>query len=938
MEPGVPFPLLAGVELLAAAAVLGLVGVACARRAWSSWWPALVLGGLLLVVAEAVTALPVGARWGSELLWTRALGFALVGVGLWPARGRGHGPPAIRQSDSEGVPGPEWGRGPWVSGAPLSVVVPLGGSVSAATAAVVSGLAATLVAVHVMRGGAGGRRLPGAMLAGGLFLMAASCALTPLAAESSVAALAELALRASGALVLFGLFAVLARFSVLGKVAGTIVAVGLAVNVAAVSIISAAVESSFAQSQAGQAQAVASGRLRALLADLGQTQRAAELVAQCPSEGLGCNHVLPLAEPDSAPVAALVLRDGRVRRLNGPALPAEKAAELVAEPRVQEVLAGPRDAPVPGVGDLVQLTSGGPQLALLSVAPVPADPSAQDAVAGLWLVPLDAEVLTAAARLTGGFDLSLLLGGSVVASSLQPGDASSLERVAGQSGGLAPSSGHPVGQTILATGEDPLVHLTPLPLPDGRTVAVLAVSLDAGAALAAERAALTRVVVVALGLTLTLAGAGIVLGRQLVKPVRRLTTAAARVSAGDLDTRSGVAGHDEVGSLAHAFDAMTASLADLTAGLRTSVEREFRIRTHLETVLKSLSDGVLVVDEAAVVTQVNPAALVILGVVDERLVRGRPLWAVGPLRNLDLPVAGLGEGEVARGDGTTVPVVVAAAPLAGGGGRVLVLRDQTREREVERLKTEFLSNVSHELRTPLTPIRGYAELLLRKPDLPQEKRVLYAAAVLDACLRLTKVVDLLVDVAALEAGRIQPEPRSLDAGELLQGRLQAWRARSPARAVDLLLLVEPGLPRLSVDPFWLGRALDELFDNAVKHTIPGTPVTLAAELRGADRVALIVSDTGPGIASGDQGRMLGSFEQADGSTTRTAGGLGLGLAFVHHLCEALGLTMRLESERGWGTAVELLVPADGRADRAGGLRSTRPEHDPRGEEIGAVSR
>ena len=926
MTPGVPFPLLAGVELLVAGAVLGLVCVACTRRAWSRSSPALVLGGLVLVVAEVVTALPVGAGWGSELLWTRALGFALVGAGVWLAGRQGPSaswPPGWRQRPRRERPGPELGHVSWMSGgASLSVVVPLGGGVPPATAATLSGLAATFVAVQLLRTGATGRRLPAGLLAGGLLLLSAACAVTPLAEGSSTAALGVLALPACGALVLFGLFAVLARFSVLGKVAGTIVAVGLAVNIAAVSVISAAVAAGFAQAQTGQAQAVASGRLRTLLVDLEQTQRAAELVAQCPSEGPACNHVLPLAEPDTASVAALVTRDGRVRRLNGPPLPAEEAAELIAQPRVREVLDAPPGTPSPKVGDLVQLTAGDLQLAMLSVAPVPADPSPEGAAAGVWLVPLDTEVLESGARLTGGFDLSVLLAGSVVSTSLDPSSAASLERVVQESGGLDLSSGHasghgsghPTGHTILAAGDDPLVHLTPLPLPDGQTVAVLAVSLDAAAALAPERAALTRVVVVAVALTLALAGAGIVVSRQLVKPVRQLTAAAARVSEGDLEARTGVSGQDEVGSLAHAFDTMTASVSDLTAGLRHSVKQESGLRTHLETVLRSLSDGVVVTDEAGVVTRVNPAALAILGGVDEELVLGRPLWAVGPLRGLDLPEVGQGEGEISRADGTTLPVALAATPLAGGGGRVLVIRDQTREREVERLKTEFLSNVSHELRTPLTPIRGYSDLLLRKRGLPEEKRVLYAAAVLEACLRLTKVVDLLVDVAALEAGRIQPEHRDVDAGALLQGRLETWRTRSPGRADDLRLVVEPGLPRIVVDSFWLGRALDELFDNAVKHTTPGIPVTVAAESWSKDWVALIVRDTGPGIPSGDRSRMLGSFEQADGSTTRTAGGLGLGLAFVHRLCETFGFKMRLESERGWGTVVQLLVPAEQRSE------------------------
>jgi signal transduction histidine kinase/HAMP domain-containing protein len=906
MEPGVPFPLLAGVELLAASAALGLAAASCTRRVWSSLAPLLALGALVLAVTEGVTAVSFGAADSSALLWWRAVGFTLVGIGLWPA---GRQPPP-----------PEWPPQPWgrlrrvlpgapaaVPGVALAVVVPLGGSVPAAAAATVAGLGAALVAVDHARDGSRGRRRPAVLLALGLALAAASCALAPAAVSSYPAAMGVLVLRAAGAVALVGLLALLARYSVLGKVVGVLVVGALTVGVTAVAVVGTVVEASLQQAQREEAEAIASGRVRDLLEDRDQVRRAAELVTLCSQGPVSCQQVLGLTQRGAAaPVAGFVQPDGEVRVVQGFLKPATRAA-LLDSPLVQAVLEAEGGAG-PGVGELVRLEGAEVPLALLGVASA-FEPGAEPGGAGFYLVPIDGTLLQAAADVTGAYELSAVVDGEVVSTSLEPEEAEELQRTVAASGALTGPLG-PRGTLLDASGDSPLVHLQSLVGPEGDPQAVLAVSRAADDALAAERQALTRLVLVALGLTVLLAAAGFVLSRQLVKPVARLTAAAARVSSGDLDTRADVRSHDELGRLAGAFDGMTTSLAGLAGDLRLAADEESRLRQDLETVLASLSDGVVVVREAGQVTRANAAALSLLGADSEADVLGRPVAEVLPLRGFDPLVEDHGEGDLVRPDGATLPVACAAAPLAGGGGRVLVLRDQTRERDVERMKTEFLSNVSHELRTPLTPIRGYADLLLRKPGLPPEQAVLYAAAILDACLRLTKVVDLLVDVAALEAGRVVPELRSVHAGDLLGNRVDGWRRSVPEREADLRLSVDPGLPPLSIDPFWLGRALDELVDNALKHTPPGTPVTLAAEARSGASVALVVRDAGPGIALQDRGRLLDSFEQADASATRSVGGLGLGLAFVRRLSEDFGLQMRLESERGWGTEVTLVVPAD----------------------------
>jgi signal transduction histidine kinase len=234
------------------------------------------------------------------------------------------------------------------------------------------------------------------------------------------------------------------------------------------------------------------------------------------------------------------------------------------------------------------------------------------------------------------------------------------------------------------------------------------------------------------------------------------------------------------------------------------------------------------------------------------------------------------------------------------------------------MKTEFLSNVSHELRTPLTPIRGYAEILQRRPDLPAEKTVLYAGSILESSVRMSRVVDLLVDVASLEAGRVVPQREPVPVGRFLDERLAAWRRREPGR--EFRRRVAARLPDVLVDATWVGKAFDELADNAVKYSTK--PVTFAATLSDDGRhVRLTVRDAGSGIPEDERAKLFTPFEQADGSSTRTVGGLGLGLSFVRRVADDFGLDVVVESTLGKGSAFSLEVPAVAAQRRP---RPTRP--------------
>jgi PAS domain S-box-containing protein len=356
----------------------------------------------------------------------------------------------------------------------------------------------------------------------------------------------------------------------------------------------------------------------------------------------------------------------------------------------------------------------------------------------------------------------------------------------------------------------------------------------------------------------------------------------------------------------------------MTEELRIAAAEQFRLRARLETVLDSMGDGLLAVDPDGVVATSNPAAASLLGRPRDE-VAGLPLRealvghdATG--RSLeDIAWSPQGLAFVERPDGGEVPVAISSAPLRDADGerigRVYVLRDMSFEYQVERMKREFLANVSHELRTPLTPIIGYSELMMKR-DIPGAQSKEFAASILESARRLERIVAMLVDFSAIEAGRLPVVTEPLEVSPVLDEAATAWRRRSEQHRFDID--VASPLPAAQVNPSLFRRMLDELVDNAVKYSPEGGRVRIAATSRnsnGRPMLSIEVSDEGIGIEPDNLTGIFEGFSQVDGSDTRSFGGLGLGLTFVKRLAEAHGGAVSAESAPGRGSTFRFTVPA-----------------------------
>lgn len=415
-------------------------------------------------------------------------------------------------------------------------------------------------------------------------------------------------------------------------------------------------------------------------------------------------------------------------------------------------------------------------------------------------------------------------------------------------------------------------------------------------------------------------------GRRITRPIQSLTQTASAIRSGDLNAQATVSGDDEVGRLGETFNDMTASLFKMTNDLRSAAREEQQLRGRIETIIQSMADGLVATDSDHKVLAFNREAELLTGL-KARHAMGKPVDTV--LRACDangervpLPIFDLAPGSVdniflEKRNGERTPVAVISAILNAEegdvAGGVAVLRDMSREREVERMKSEFLANISHELRTPLTPIKGYAEILGRK-EVPPDKVKKFVGGILEGTARLERIIQLLVDFSAMEAGRLAPRSKPIDLGELVDRLAEAWEAKTPRHTI--VADVSEGLPHVSGDERLLRRSLEEVLDNAVKFSPQGGTIKLEARGAGATTderrqsfVEVTISDEGIGIPPEDLPKIFSDFHQLDGSETRSYGGLGLGLAFVQRILEAHNGSVSVESVLDEGTRLTISVPA-----------------------------
>ncbi|HET9655634.1 MAG TPA: ATP-binding protein [Kineosporiaceae bacterium] len=382
-----------------------------------------------------------------------------------------------------------------------------------------------------------------------------------------------------------------------------------------------------------------------------------------------------------------------------------------------------------------------------------------------------------------------------------------------------------------------------------------------------------------------------------------------------------------VGDLA-VFGSLAASLAGALTQAR-QLARLVEESSKLRSVTDLSSDGILVLDGQGRVMLWNPA-LEVLTEIREDVAVGRPLgellvsrareghvvdaFAVGrALLSPASPHATV-ELHVVRPGGEVRSVSCAHAGRFDECGRlvrdVVIVHDLTREKRVERLKSDFIATVSHELRTPVTPIKGYAEILRQRWDtMSEEKRVKALDVIADRAAHLGRLVEDLLLASKISTDN---EPvHSIVAGSGYLEELAARAAEDFGAERDRLRLVPAAEPvRVECDHTRVVQILTNLLSNALKYSGPGEPVEVAVAVRHMTGT-VTVTDHGRGIPRDQLERVFEKFHRVEDPLVMSTGGSGLGLYIARHLARAMGGDLTVDSTLGQGSSFTLSLQLAG---------------------------
>jgi len=452
------------------------------------------------------------------------------------------------------------------------------------------------------------------------------------------------------------------------------------------------------------------------------------------------------------------------------------------------------------------------------------------------------------------------------------------------------------------------------------------------------------------------------ISKSLTKPIRKLHLGIEIIEHGNLSHKVGIPGRDEISQLSRSFDKMTANIKKLYASVDKKVlqqtqeiinkqkdmenqqkaimniledidEEKENIKTEkdkINTVLQSIGDAVFVVDNRFRIMVFNPAAAVISGYsIEEAL--GKPYDKIlkfiyekdGRVNNAFVKEA-ISSGQtkemanhtiLIRKNGSRVAVADSASPLKDRFGQmsgcVVVFRDVTKEREIDKMKTEFVSLASHQLRTPLSAIKWFLEMLLNgDAGKINGEQTEYLQQAFDSNERMITLVNSLLNISRIEAGRLALDPKPTDFIALSKIIVQELTPSIKARNLNFKFIKPNSLPKVNVDSELISQVIKNLLSNSIKYTPARGQIDYKIEIKGKD-IVFTVKDTGMGIPKNQQYKLFQKFFRADNVAAKDTEGTGLGLYVAKSVVELSGGQIDFESVENKGTTFWFSLPLTG---------------------------
>ena len=418
----------------------------------------------------------------------------------------------------------------------------------------------------------------------------------------------------------------------------------------------------------------------------------------------------------------------------------------------------------------------------------------------------------------------------------------------------------------------------------------------------------------------------LVVSQRIVRPIRQVTGAARAIGRGEFDQEIPVTSSDEVGILAEEFNSMRWNL-------KGAVEKLTEEEKKMTAIVNSIAEGLILVDSDNRVLHINPAAERLLDlsadsidkditeiIQNEELIQifeedQRQILQHKPTDQIPSKNEGINlisEVTLARYNETLVLRIIASPFLNENGlilGTVYLFDDITREKEIDQMKSDFISLVSHELRTPLTSIIGFVSFILDgKAGAINERQRNSLARVQRQSKRLAALINDLLDISRIESGRIQMDQTPISVLEIVTHRIEEIRPQADEKSIQLALTAPESLPDILGDEARMGQVFTNLIGNAIKFTPNNGEVSVKVEADG-NLLHVEVIDTGPGIPPEERQKIFDKFYQLSDISTRQQGGSGLGLSISKSIVEAHGGKLWIDDgNQGKGSNFQFVLP------------------------------
>jgi len=408
------------------------------------------------------------------------------------------------------------------------------------------------------------------------------------------------------------------------------------------------------------------------------------------------------------------------------------------------------------------------------------------------------------------------------------------------------------------------------------------------------------------------------ISKKISDPITQFTKSATQIARGNFSHKVEVNSDDEVGRLAKIFNYMTTELRRLD---EMNLNKIITEKHKTETIIKNIADGVVVTDPENKILVLNSVAELWFEL-DEKDVIYNPIQNF--IKNHDLLDLIKKVREQGNHHEESVEIKLkpkkfrkevvlqakAAQVVSNDGsliGIVTIFRDVTKEKEIDRMKTELVSMVAHELRSPLTSIAGFSELLL-DAGITKDQSQEYAEIILKESNRLGELINKFLDISRIESGKSQLNKMPLHIGYLIENILELNSYQAEKKNIRVHLNIPKELPLVYVDKEMIEEVVLNLFSNAIKYSPEHTSINICVEEIDDDLVVK-VTDQGYGISKESLPNIFNKFYRVtDNEKVREISGSGLGLSLVKEIVEIHGGNVWVNSELGKGSTFSFSIP------------------------------